>query len=250
MKGASIIKLTYLRLMSNNIQSDLGAIFLGDLAAAIFYGITCVQTFTYYQVFGRDHLALKLAVFFLWMLDTLQLAIITYNAYNFAVLGWGDTTALDLPIWTFWAQMIVTTISDFIIRFIYGSRIWRLSNKHLGLTAAITVSTLFVVGITFTLAIKSLIIGTNEYLDLNPYVLYLCLGSSAIADAIIASSLCVLLFRNRTHIRRTNSLLNTLMLYTICTGMLTGLYTIVLIVYAALPLRAVFAALFSLFGKI
>jgi hypothetical protein len=33
------------------------------------------------------------------MLDTLQLAIVTYNAYNFAVLNWGDTKALDLPIW-------------------------------------------------------------------------------------------------------------------------------------------------------
>jgi hypothetical protein len=33
------------------------------------------------------------------MLDTLQLAIVTYNVYNFAVLDWGDTKALDLPIW-------------------------------------------------------------------------------------------------------------------------------------------------------
>ncbi|KIM84455.1 hypothetical protein PILCRDRAFT_383904 [Piloderma croceum F 1598] len=44
---------------------------------------------------------------------------------------------------------------------------------------------------------------------------------------------------------RTNSMLNTLILYTICTGMLTGLYAIVqIVVYAALPQPIVFNALY------
>ena len=33
------------------------------------------------------------------MLDTIQLAIVTYSVYIFAVLDLGDTKALDLPLW-------------------------------------------------------------------------------------------------------------------------------------------------------
>jgi len=145
----------------------------------------------------------------------------------------------------------VTAISDFVIRFIYGTRVWRLSGKNVPLTAAVALSSVFVIGITLGLAIKSLMVGSSDYLNANPYILYLSLGFSALADAIIALSLCVLLFRNRTHIKRTNSMLNTLMLYAICTGVLTGLYAIVLIiVYAALPQPFIFDALYCSSGKI
>ncbi|KIM76828.1 hypothetical protein PILCRDRAFT_826034 [Piloderma croceum F 1598] len=236
--------------MFAQIQLSLGAIYLGNLAAAIFYGVTCVQTFTYYQLFERDRLTLKLAVFFLWILDTLQMAMVSYTVYIYAVSDWNNPVDLGVPLWTFWAQVLITTISDFVIRCIYGTRIWILGNKNVYLTTAIVLSTLFVVAITFTLVIKSLLITSDAYLNPSPRLLYLSLGSSAVADIIIASTLCVLLFRNRTHIRKTNSLLNTLILYTICTGMLTGLYTIVLIVvYASLPKHAIFSALFASFSK-
>jgi hypothetical protein len=33
------------------------------------------------------------------MLDTLLLAIVSYNVYSFAVVDWGNAKALDLPTW-------------------------------------------------------------------------------------------------------------------------------------------------------
>ncbi|KIM86643.1 hypothetical protein PILCRDRAFT_310775 [Piloderma croceum F 1598] len=235
--------------MFAGIKLSLGALYLGNLAAAIFYGITCAQTYTYYQLFQRDRITLKLAVLFLWILDTVQMAMVSYTVYIYVVSESSTFTGHGIPLWTFWAQVIVSTISDFVIRCIYGMRIWILGNKNIYLTTAIALSTLAVVAITFTFSIKSLI--TNAFINPNQYVFYLSLGSSAVADIIVASTLCVLLFRNRTHIRRTNSLLNTLILYTVCTGMLTGFYTIVLIViYAALPEKhVIFVALFSSFSK-
>jgi len=65
------------------------------------------------------------------MLDTLLLAIVTYNVYNFAVVDWGNAKALDIPTWyvrpfklvfgrlncgdrTFWViYMFYTTLVDF-----------------------------------------------------------------------------------------------------------------------------------------
>ncbi|KIM76830.1 hypothetical protein PILCRDRAFT_91449 [Piloderma croceum F 1598] len=240
----------------------LGAIYLGNLVAAIFYGITCFQTFTYYQLFDRDRLTLKLSHRLRRILDTFQTAMASYTVYIYAVSDWHDPVDLGVPLWTFWvniclvsllvdvyvdpqqAQVIVTGISDFVIRCIYGTRIWILS-KNAYLTIAIALSTIFVVA----LVLKSLLINSDVYLN---YFFYLALGSAAVADIIIGYTLCVLLFKNPTHVRQ--------------------FYIIVLIVivnfdfpytsaadinirasrtqYATVPDLGIFAGLFASFGKL
>lgn len=49
-------------------------------------------------------------------------------------------------------------------------------------------------------------------------------------DTIIAASLCYLLYTNRTGYRRTDSLLNTLMLYTVNTGIITSICSLAAII--------------------
>ncbi|KIM74514.1 hypothetical protein PILCRDRAFT_828212 [Piloderma croceum F 1598] len=237
--------------MSAGVDSTLGVLFLGNLAAAVLYGMTCVQTFSYYQLFDKDRRTLKLAVLSLWTLDSIHIAMVSHAVYTYAVSDFGNADALNSPVWSIWVQAIISTISDIGVRLIYGIRIWTLSNKNVYLATAIALSILIIIGSSLAVAAKCFDFSSYEDVISNSYLLYLCLGSEAVADAIIASSLCVLLFKNRTYTRRTNSLVNTLLLYTICTGMLTGLYMIILIaLYAifpnnsALPQNSVFIAVY------
>ncbi|PPQ63244.1 hypothetical protein CVT24_005704 [Panaeolus cyanescens] len=50
------------------------------------------------------------------------------------------------------------------------------------------------------------------------WLLYSALGGSVVADGIITASLCTLLYRNRTGVKSSDSLVNILMFYTINTG--------------------------------
>ena len=50
------------------------------------------------------------------------------------------------------------------------------------------------------------------------YLLYTSLGSGVVADAFIAVSMCVLLSQSRTGVRNTDSVIDTLMMYTINTS--------------------------------
>lgn len=47
-----------------SLGPTLGAIELGVLISSVFYGVTCVQTFTYYQKAAKDRLGLKCLVAF------------------------------------------------------------------------------------------------------------------------------------------------------------------------------------------
>jgi len=68
------------------------------------------------------------------------------------------------------------------------------------------------------------------------YLLYLALGSGVIVDALVATALCIALAKSRTGFRRTDSLINILIMYTINTSLITGIVAILcFILYAVLP---------------
>ncbi|KNZ72059.1 hypothetical protein J132_04340 [Termitomyces sp. J132] len=82
------------------LDSKLGAAFLGNLVAGIFYGITCVQAYMYFIKNSRkDEPWFKGIIFFLWLLDTVHLAFITHGLYVYMVSNFGNLAALAAPPW-------------------------------------------------------------------------------------------------------------------------------------------------------
>ncbi|KAG6827033.1 hypothetical protein H0H92_013493 [Tricholoma furcatifolium] len=81
------------------LDSKLGAAFLGNLLAGIFYGITCVQTYLYSRRSRKDGPWFRATIFFLWVLDTAQLAFVTHGLYYYMVSNFGNLLALLDPTW-------------------------------------------------------------------------------------------------------------------------------------------------------
>jgi len=117
------------------------------------------------------------------------------------------------------------SLSDSGVRGFYCYRIWRLSNKNwiLATVAVFPVICALVAGLYCT----SRTIRTTglEALDLIGE-LDATLISICVADSMIAGFLCVLLWNSRSGIRRTNSVISTLILYTVTTGLLTSVVAI------------------------
>ncbi|PSR75415.1 hypothetical protein PHLCEN_2v9130, partial [Hermanssonia centrifuga] len=79
-----------------------------------------------------------------------------------------------------------------------------------------------------------------------PYI-YWCLASIAVTDALIAATLCVLLNKYSSAVKRTRNILRMLIVYGISTGALTCLCAILaLITYAAFPKTLAFEGLMFL----
>jgi len=82
-------------------------------------------------------------------------------------------------------------------------------------------------------------------------LLYLAFGGGVVADAIIASALCILLAKSRTGFRQTDSLVNILMVYTVNTGLLTSIVAAIsLILYTVTPHNYIFLALYFNMSKL
>ncbi|OBZ76337.1 hypothetical protein A0H81_03471 [Grifola frondosa] len=121
--------------MSSPIKLDntLGALFLGNIFAAVFYGITSVQTFSYYKHSGQDPRPMKILVqqslilkllyidvlsqiFFLWILDSLHLAFITDTLYTYTVKDFIDLLAISVPTRSIVIHTVVGATSDISVR--------------------------------------------------------------------------------------------------------------------------------------
>lgn len=235
-----------------HLGTSLGAGFLGNVSAAILYGITCVQTYLYFKRSQDDPFYLKASVSVLWVLDSLHLALITYSIYTYAVTNFGNPLILETPNRSVLAHVMVTGLSDVIVRGLYCQRVWRLSDRNKFVALAIIITSLVVFVGSLAFPIRAFTISTFIGLETISWVLYTSFAAGAAADFIIAGSLCFLLYRRRTGFsRRTDSILAKLMIYAVNTGALTSFCALAcLATYATMPDNFIFLAIYFTLPKL
>ncbi|KDR84511.1 hypothetical protein GALMADRAFT_716220 [Galerina marginata CBS 339.88] len=184
------------------LDSTLGAALLGTFTASILYGVTSVQTFLYFHDSRNDGRFLKSLVLFLWILDTIHLGFTYHGLYFYLVTNFGNFAVLLSPTWSILAQVYITTISDLIVRGVFSRRVSLLCGprRMLAFFLPVFIMTLsllvFACGCAF--ASRAFILGTYAKMNEAASMLYTSLGAAAVADTVIAVSLCSLLIQSRT----------------------------------------------------
>ncbi|EMD31143.1 hypothetical protein CERSUDRAFT_127602 [Gelatoporia subvermispora B] len=236
---------------SHTMDGTLGAFLVGLVAASLLYGITNVQTRMYYKMYEADRLILRIAVGFLWTLDTIHQALAIHTVYTYVVIRYGDPEALETPTWSVMANIVVTSLNDTIVRTLFCHRLWKFSEKNYYITAPTMLAaiTSLVGGIIYT--VKGVPLGSFARLSALTCWLYIGFTSGAVADILLASSLVIYLWRSRTGLPRTDSLVQLLILFTVNSGVLTSACEIMCIVtYSVLPKTFWYYALYMILPKV
>ncbi|OCH90204.1 hypothetical protein OBBRIDRAFT_619041 [Obba rivulosa] len=214
------------------VGDSLGAAYAGNIAGAIFYGVTNVQTYTYFKRCPEDGIYTKLLIAFLWLLNTLHLMFICNAIWTYAITNFSNPLAILHPTWS----VMVTALSDVIVRGIFCRRVWTLSDHNRLLTGSIFLVSLFCCAMTTVFTVRGMVLGSYSDWPRISWVLYLTLISGMVADILLAAVQAVLLKRQRDGMIKTDSTIRVLMLYTINTGAITSICSICcLIIYAATP---------------
>jgi len=102
-----------------------------------------------------------------------------------------------------------------------------------------------------TFGVKAFQLKTYAKTAVISWLFYSSLGAAVVVDCIFAISLCILLLRSRTGHKRTDSLMNVLMVYSINTGMITSLAAIIcFITYAIMPNKYYYMGVFFILSKL
>ncbi|KAI0744266.1 hypothetical protein C8Q80DRAFT_1185950 [Daedaleopsis nitida] len=189
-------------MVAASIDNTLGAVFIGNLCVVCLYGLTTLQTYMYYSRSKNDAILLKSAIAVLWVLDTLHVILTSHTVYFYSITHFGDVEALTKITWCAVVYILVTAISDSIVRAVFCYRIWILSNGNKVLFGANVFLSALLLADEIALVSNLFHIPTFAGLQKINWLFLMGLASGVVADVFIAGTLTMLLVKSRGHYHR------------------------------------------------
>ncbi|CAE6469876.1 unnamed protein product [Rhizoctonia solani] len=102
--------------MTFDLNLTFGAAYIGVILASLVYGISTLQTYTYWLERGCDSTIQRLFVILLWCLDTAKLICICHMEYYYGIRNHGNLSALAISTWSFNMILGITPIIMFLVQ--------------------------------------------------------------------------------------------------------------------------------------
>ncbi|KAJ7802768.1 hypothetical protein B0H14DRAFT_3488182 [Mycena olivaceomarginata] len=224
------------------LDGSYGATEIGSIVAVFLFGIETLQALHYFREFPHDSAPLKGTVALVWFIELAEIICGSYGAsltefrlYAITITFYGQSPSQVQanPPHSIELQNVFSVLSLTVVQLFFGNRV-RILSGNWGILILSIVSSLFslIVGLisevqlwTSTSAVMAL------ELDMR-WVKIAAMAATPALDIIIASSLCFYLWRSRDSDlrRKTYKMLDTLILWTIETTLLTSVCAIMQVV--------------------
>lgn len=228
-------------------EVSLRMVLLGLIFSSMLYGIMLTQTYKYYQRFGRDPHVIKLLVFSVWLLNTVSMVLVgTVSWYYLVTNG-----PRNISTWSLNVELVFSVMISGISETFLAFRVHKLSGEKYWLTAILLFLALmhFVSGQVE--AVELLLLGRFARFDSVTIPSILRLSSAAICDTAIAASLSYFLHKKRTGFKRSDEIINYLIVFSINSGLATSLISVAsLITYLTAQKLWIYTAFCFLIGRL
>ncbi|KAG6333887.1 hypothetical protein ID866_5200 [Astraeus odoratus] len=232
------------------IDATFGAYLIGVIMSAVLYGVTVMQTWYYYAGYPTDPWHIKLLVAAVFLSDTMHQALITHSIYIYLVKDILAPAGLGDLVWSLLIEVLFNAVTALLVQSFLTMRVYRLSNKSIVATASVmtVVVTEFVLSIIYVS--KAMTFETFADLTKLKTLSSAINATTAAADVMIAGCLCFLLQKSRTGFRRSDTMINKLIIFSINTGLLTSILAIAsLISISVWPDAFIYIAFYFCLGR-
>ncbi|TFK52647.1 hypothetical protein OE88DRAFT_1658022 [Heliocybe sulcata] len=234
-----------------SIDGTLGADFCGFAVATLVMGVLTSQVFTYFKRYPADKPAYKLLIALLWTLELADQALIAHQFYFYTISNYGNPLVLlEKIVWSLVLQVEIGALVGTIVKACFAMRVWRFSNHNILITGVVLLLIVAQMGTATLFTVKAFFLGSLiELKDLKIFgSLSLALGVAT--DAVTALALCYFLSKLKTGYSNSDSLVNSLSLYAVNTGLLTSALSLTtLILYNIMPDNFIFMGIYFVVSK-
>ncbi|KAF9529224.1 hypothetical protein CPB83DRAFT_852888 [Crepidotus variabilis] len=213
-----------------------GTLFLGYMLNWGLYGVLGAQVYLYYLAFTDEPLSRRLLVYGVFLLESIQVFMLTDSGFKTFGYGFGSVLALD-SIGTIWFSVpLMSALIAWIVQSFYAYRILKLTSSKLPAISILFFSTVGLAGGIATAVIGErkklfhLFVGHNMTLTTGIWN-----ASHALCDVIIAGYMVFHLSRLNTEWKATKDTANRLIRLVVETGTLTATLAIINAVLSGLP---------------
>ncbi|KAJ7255757.1 hypothetical protein C8J57DRAFT_1345556 [Mycena rebaudengoi] len=233
------------------LDDTLGAFEIGGVVCTFLFGIGTLQTFYYYGHFPADSKLLKSAVGLLWILE-LGHTISTWHAiYSVTVTFYGQSQYIKRPPHSLEMVVVFSAPIYFIVQVFFANRIRKLSGRWAITIICWVLAFLRAVGSAGVIAISLHIKEISELQERYKPLMITLITLGAMGDVLIAASLCYCLRTMRTsEVDETRRMVDTLVLWTIESGVATGGASVITILLFVLRSDLVWIAFYLILAKL
>ncbi|KAF8211493.1 hypothetical protein K438DRAFT_1958595 [Mycena galopus ATCC 62051] len=207
-----------------SIDNTMGSALLGCIFAAGLYGVSCVQTWYYFNRYGStDHWYIKALVGLVFVCDSIHQALISHTVYWYVITNYSRPEALSNLVWSILLEVLFNGLIGLIVQSFLTMRVWRLSNGNKALTAVTASLVLAEFGCSVAFTIQSMQLHTwKELGELKGLSMSVNILGAA-ADFVIALILVFYLRRSRTGFKKSDTMISKLIMFSVSTGLLTSI---------------------------
>ncbi|KAL4070280.1 hypothetical protein J3A83DRAFT_3166444 [Scleroderma citrinum] len=235
-----------------DVPATFGALLTGAFIATALSGVVTTQALLYVKLYPIDAASTKTIVAVIWTLDTGHTCLVLASIWIYFIQYYGEASKInDIPI-PLATTIQLTAILTFIVHCFYARRIHKVSRRDWRITLPIVILA-FCRLCSATLCTAEMIHSkTFSAFRANfRWLFTLGLALSCLVDILIAVFLTYTLRSNRRASTSLDHVINSVILYTLETGSLTGAATVVsMIFWLIMPYNLIFMALHFVISKL
>ncbi|KAI0770962.1 hypothetical protein BD413DRAFT_71368 [Trametes elegans] len=227
-----------------SLDRTYGAILLGTFLSLILYGVELYQAYRYTRLHTADSHLAKGYVITLLIVDAFNTATTMHVDYWYLVKNYFNPYRYTGE-WSINLQPVFAACIAVMCQSFFACRVYRVDRRLKPLVAVVAVMLLAELALATVVTIKAVVLPNLQiFAAVTQRWTSSVFAVALVVDALLTAVLIVVLHRSRTKFMRTNSIIDTLMIYAMCTGsmtMLCGLSCLVAIL--AMPEALIFAGI-------
>ncbi|KAI9058010.1 hypothetical protein FKP32DRAFT_1293009 [Trametes sanguinea] len=236
-----------------SLNNTYGAFLLGTFIGLMLYGLTLHQTYRYYRLFPGDLKIIRAFVITTLVLETIHTVLCMHICYFYLVLNYANPSALLNGVWsirvsqycrmariailTCMTMLQILPMSTALVIIVsecfFTRRVYLIGSKYTRAIVAITpVLMVLFMGFAVATCYEAFVTGTFARFDRDAWMTSAGFGAAIAIDALLAVTLVITLHKSRTGFKSTDTLIDLLIIYTINTGLVTGVFGMLSFVFA------------------
>ncbi|KIM64150.1 hypothetical protein SCLCIDRAFT_23747 [Scleroderma citrinum Foug A] len=235
-----------------DVPATFGALLIGAFIATALSGVVTTQVLLYMKLFPIDEASTKAIVAAVWTLDTGHTCLVLASIWIYFIQFYGESTRIDEIPKTLAITIQLTAILTFIVHCFYSRRIHKVSRGDWRITLPILIFA-FLRLCSATLCTAEMI-HTKTFTSFRAnfrWLFTLGLALSCLVDILISVFLTYALQSNRRASTSLDHVINSVILYTLETGSLTGAATVIsMIFWLVMPYNLIFMGMHFVISKL
>ncbi|KAH9902465.1 hypothetical protein C8Q73DRAFT_633999 [Cubamyces lactineus] len=204
------------------LDNTYGAGLIGTAVGLMLFGLTVHQVYRYFRLYPTDPKYIKIYVVVLLIIETFHIVISLHTCYFYLITNYLQPGAFLVPIWSVNTVPLATGVVAVVSQCFFAHRVWLVGPQFRPLVL-ISVSLLLKhdVAATIETYVRPLY---RSYWSVT-WVFSASFGVAIVVDSVLTGTLITILHRSRTGIKRTDSMIDLLIVYSVNTGRIFNILT-------------------------